>query len=151
VTKSPQAVFDMNIKSCLVRRASCAVLLFSLTLCASADDFGGSWKALFTGDFRPKMFTEILFDFRVEGSKLSGVTHIDGWPGDATITDGVIEGDHISFTTVGRVPSSSGLPRFRYDGTLHGNEAKLTVMWGYIGQDEGKDLRMEMTARKLPL
>ncbi len=56
------------------------------------------------------MIKDVAFDFRVDGKSLKGSAHLDVWPGDAAITDGTIEGDRISFTVVGKIPSTTGMP-----------------------------------------
>jgi hypothetical protein len=96
---------------------------------ATAADVTGTWKAWFVGPMgdRPKMFSEIIFDFKVDGSGLTGNAHMGNWPGDAFISDGRFEAGHFSFTATGRMPSSSGVPKFRIEGTIHGNEMKVTM------------------------
>jgi hypothetical protein len=45
---------------------------------AAANDFSGTWKAVFTGpmDERPKMVSEMVFNFKVDGSKVTGMAHM---------------------------------------------------------------------------
>jgi len=48
-------------------------LLATLAVGASATDVDGTWKVHFTGPIghRPKMVTEMIFDFKVEGSEIA--------------------------------------------------------------------------------
>src|SRR5450755_47424 len=111
----------MQTKSRAIKFAFGWTLLVALALGAPPAALEGRWEAHFTSDAglpAPKSFNEFTFDFHVDGNKLTGTAHIDGWPGDAPITDGIISGDHISFITLGSYPSSSGHPRFRYQGTI---------------------------------
>ncbi len=75
------------------------------------------------------MIKDVAFDFRVDGKSLKGSAHLDVWPGDAAITDGTIEGDRISFTVVGKIPSTTGLPKFRpgVDATARKPAVKLEI------------------------
>lgn len=88
-----------------------------------------------------------LFDFHVvDGNRLTGTAHIgDYYPGTAPITQGMIDGDHVSFTVVGEHPSSNGLPTMKFTGTIHGDEMELTMdlVDGYL--DSGNT---EMKARR---
>ena len=90
---------------------------------------------------------QALFDFHVvDGNRLTGSAQIgDSYPGKAPITEGTIDGDHVSFTVIGEHPSSNGLPTMRFTGTIHGDELELTMdlVDGYL--DSGKT---EMKARR---
>lgn len=134
----------------------CALILWlTLALNASANDIDGTWKAVFVGpmDQRPKMVSEMVFDLRttiskrrigaltvVGGKQFTGMAHMANWPGDAPISEGRIEGNRISFTAVGRMPwesneqggASSGYPRLRFNGTIHRNDMKLTLIWDSV-------------------
>jgi hypothetical protein len=142
----------MQIKSWAIKCAVSSTLLVALTLGAQPSTLEGRWEAHFNGvgHVTPKSFGQFTFDFHVEGNKLTGTAHIDGWPGDAPITDGIISGDHISFITLGSYPSSSGFPRFRYQGTIQTNEMKLDFFYGYEGQNEASATKMQLVATKLP-
>jgi len=116
---------------------------------ASAEDVTGTWKAWWVGRIgdRPKMISDVSFDFKLEGTVLSGTAHLDHWPGDAPITDGRFEAGHFSFIAIGKLPSSSGLPKLKFEGTIHGKEMKLML----IHEDASPQRRRElpMDAKKL--
>jgi hypothetical protein len=112
---------------------------------ATAKDLDGEWKAHWTGRIgdRPKMIGKIRFDFRAEENGLTGIAHMDGWPGDCPITEVKIEAGRISFTATGRVPSSTGIPVMRFEGEIHGKELKLTVRHQIFGEDNGVGLPLD--------
>jgi hypothetical protein len=127
------------------------ILMATVALYASDTDVTGTWKAVFVGPMgeRPKMFTKVMLDLKVDGNKLTGMAHIKGWPGDAEITDGKIDGDRFSFTTIGTLSSSSGYPKMRYVGTLTGKEMKLTMFMGAVGRDDREARKLEMEGKKV--
>lgn len=116
-----------------------AVLSATLTFSAFANDLSGTWKAWFVGPIgqRPKMVSEMTFEFKVDGDKLTGMAHMASWPGDASITEGKVDGDRISFTVVGKSPwragglqgESSGFPKLDFVWKLNGTDAKITLIW----------------------
>jgi hypothetical protein len=118
------------------------LLLAATALQAHAADLTGTWKAVFTGPLmdRPKMVSEMIFDLKTDGDKLTGTAHIGNWPGDGPVLDGKIAGDRFSFTFIGKSPwtsggpegNASGLPRLTFRGTLQGNEMKLTAIWDSV-------------------
>jgi len=116
---------------------------------ATAKDLEGKWTARFVGRIgdRPKMIGRIDFGFIVEGNTLTGVAHMDGWPGDCPITDVRIDAGRISFTATGRIPSSTGIPVFRFEGEIHGNQLKLTMRHQIFGADNGRKLPMDVSRR----
>jgi|ERR1051326_8675642 hypothetical protein len=110
---------------------------------AAANDFNGTWKAVFIGPEgeRPKMVSEMVFNFKVDGSKVTGMAHMAAWPGDAEISDGKIDGNRITFTVIGKRPwtagsggvvTTSGYPKLVFAGTLKGGEMDLKLNWGSI-------------------
>ena len=105
---------------------------------ASANDFNGTWKAVFIGPAgaRPRMPSEMVFNFNVDGSKVTGVAHMGSWPGDAEISDGKIDGDRITFTVIGKHPwtgsNGSGYPKLAFAGTLKGGSMDIKLNWGSI-------------------
>jgi hypothetical protein len=108
--------------------------LLALTVSASAADVAGNWKLDFDGGDH-KAVSELRFEFRVDGGKLSGTAHVGkGFPGTAPISKGVIEGDHISFLVVGGSPTSAGYPKMKFDGTIHENEIELTMLFYYTDE-----------------
>jgi hypothetical protein len=126
------------------------VILFSaLVLGAPADDIAGKWKAIVVGGVRHKTIYEATFDFKVDGNRLDGMAHVGNeessyYPGTAPISNGEIKGEHISFTVIGEHPSSSGLPRMKFDGTVHGDAIDLTLSLGSERVD-----RMELTGKRI--
>lgn len=113
-------------------------LLALLTLCASAADVNGKWKATFTtpnGDTR-----ESTFDLKADGDKLTGtVAGAQGEP--AKIQDGKISGDDISFHVMRNFGGNE--VKLEYKGKVAANEIKFTVTFG------GGDRTFEMTAKRI--
>lgn len=130
------------------------VLLLSaaISLHAAANDFTGAWKAVFTGPVgeRPKTQSEWVFNLTADSSQVTGVAHMGAWPGDAPISNGKIDGGHITFTVIGKVPYratngvvvTTGYPKLVFDGVLKGGEIDLKLNWG------GNEL--DMQARRVP-
>ena len=128
---------------------------------ATANDFNGIWKAVFTGPIgeRPKMVAEMVFNIKVDGRKVTGLAHMDAWPGDAEITDGKIDGDRITFTVIGKLPwtagvggvvTSSGYPKLVFNGSLKDGGRNLKLNWGSIlttGEERSGSL-LDMRAKK---
>lgn len=112
---------------------------------ATAKDLEGKWKARWTGRIgdRPKMIANMSFDFSTEGSILTGIAHMSGWPGDCPITNVKIGNGRISFTATGRDPSSTGIPVMHFEGEVHGNELKLTMRHQIFGADNGLELPLD--------
>jgi hypothetical protein len=111
----------------------------------------GKWKVAFTGteSVRPKMFTVVLLDLKIEGDKLSGTATAGDWPGVAPISDGTVKGDHVTFSAVGAHASTTGYPKMAFDGIIQGDELKLTMAWGVVGDDpNAKKLAMTGTRFK---
>ena len=112
---------------------------------AAAKDLEGMWKTRWVGRIseRPKMIGGMRIEFRAEGNALTGVAHMDGWPGDCPITDGKFEAGRFSFTATGLRPSSSGIPVMRFEGEMHGKQLKLTMRHQIFGADNGVGLPMD--------
>jgi hypothetical protein len=115
------------------------VLLATLTLCASAADISGAWKLRVTDGVIHKTIAYATFEFKVDGSSLTGTAHIGNseyalYPGAAPISEGRVEGDHLSFRVVGRSPSSNGLPVMTFHGAIRGDHIDLTMRLidGYV-------------------
>jgi hypothetical protein len=144
-----------------MNRIRFALVLFAVAfLNAAANDVTGTWKAVFTGPIgeQPKMVSEMVFNFKVEGSKLTGTAHMAAWPGDAEITDGKIDGDRIMFTVIGKKPwtagsggvTTSGYPKLVFDGSLKGGEIDLKLNWGSVltTGEERSGRELDMRAKK---
>jgi hypothetical protein len=129
----------------------CSVLTF-LAMAASylsAAEIDGTWKARFTTaqSSLPMTVSEVTFDLKVVGNKISGMAHVGSWPGDAEISQGAIEGDHFTFTAIGHLPwrrssggvVSGGYPKLVFSGKLTGDDMTMKLDWGnvmYAGDEE---------------
>jgi hypothetical protein len=104
-----------------------------------------TWKAVFTGPIgdRPKMFSEVVMDWKVRGGVITGTAHAGNWPGNAPISDGVLSGKKFSFTAIGTLGSSTGFPKMDFEGTIDGDKMDVTMMFGYVDS--------YMVPRKLPM
>ena len=93
------------------------VLLILSTAMAFAADITGAW----TGQMGPDGGGfQISFTFKQEGAKLTGT--VNGPQGDPIqISEGKVDGDKVSFTV-----SFNGMT-FRHEGTISGDEIKLTM------------------------
>jgi hypothetical protein len=118
------------------------LLLAAMALGAPAADIGGTWKVVFTCPLeqRPKMVSEMIFELNATGSKLTGTAHMASWPGDASLSEGRVDGDRFSFTVIGTSPwrskgpmgEASGLPKLTFTGTVEGKEMQLTLVWDSV-------------------
>jgi hypothetical protein len=113
-----------------------------LAICVAASGEGnnidGHWKVRYTGGPQMTTMGGAEFDFKAQGNELTGTANIGmGWPGEAPISNGRIEGDHISFMVFGRLWSTSGFPKMRFTGTIHGDEIKLTMILFYEKEEPG--------------
>ena len=131
-----------------------------LATSAFASDINGTWKVWFTGPkgSRPKMVSEMTFDLKAEGDKVTGMAHMAKWPGDAPISEGRIDGDRVAFTVIGKKPweagppLSSGYPKLVFTGTLKGDETEITLRWGSVmisGEGSESESTLEMEGRKV--
>lgn len=139
-----------------------AVLIAAMVpLSASANEIDGKWKAWFVGPMaHSTKLAEIVFNFKVEGDRLTGMAYMAECPGDASISDGKIDGNRVSFTVIGKNPwesggagwESSGYDRLKFTGTIRGNEIKLVLIWDSVlihGTRKPDTLEMEMDGRKM--
>jgi hypothetical protein len=96
---------------------------------AFAADVAGKWTSFFEG---PDGKMEIVFDFKVDGGKITG--SVTGPHGEMPITEGKVTGDEITFTVA--------TDQFKavHKGKIAGNEMKLSVDMG--------ERTMEMTAKR---
>jgi len=69
------------------------VLLFLFSLCVQAADVNGTWTATFNTQIGEQNYT---YDIKVAGTALTGT--ITTANGEATLTDGKVEGKTIMFT-----------------------------------------------------
>ena len=99
------------------------LVLFAVSaLTAAAADISGNWKA--TADLGGQT-VERTFVFKVDGNKLTGETTSSLF-GKSTITDGVVEGDNVSFTITAKFQENE--TKLTYKGKVNaaGNEIKFT-------------------------
>ncbi|HUA63283.1 MAG TPA: DUF2059 domain-containing protein [Verrucomicrobiae bacterium] len=118
-----------------------AALFAAGSLAAAPADFAGTWKVKYAGPpmTGPKTIGSMIFDFKIDGGRVAGFAHIGTWPGLAPIAGGKVDGDHISFTATGYLPSSSGIPTCRIEGTISGDElvVKLSQIRSIGGPGSG--------------
>jgi hypothetical protein len=128
-----------------LRSAAALLALCGMTAFAQAPTPAGTWQAKFTGPIgpRPKMFSTVDLTLKVESGHITGTALAGKWPGEAPVSDGVIDGNHVTFTAIGRLGSTSGLPRMDFDGTIQGGTMTLTMTWGFVGQSGARKLPME--------
>ena len=112
----------------------------------------GRWKAVFVGkeNIRPKMFSEVVFDIVVNEDKITGTATMANWPGVAPISDGILKGDQVSLTSIGKIISSSGYPKMIFNGVIQGEVMKLTMTWSYVGGNDATSPKWEMEATRIP-
>jgi hypothetical protein len=60
-----------------------------VSLDATAKDLEGAWKTRWVGRIgeRPKMIGSMRIEFKADANRLTGVAHMESWPGDCPITD----------------------------------------------------------------
>jgi len=104
------------------------VLTLLLAALVSAADVSGKWKGTAEG---PNGAIERTFTFKVDGGKLTGETESE-MLGKATINDGKIEGENLSFTIKANFQGNE--MKLEYKGKVVGDQIKLTVDFGGGGQ-----------------
>ena len=106
-----------------------AVFVAAIPAFASGADFAGTWKVTYAGAASPapKTIGSMIFDFKINGGEVVGLAHIGVWPGLAPIAEGKVDGDHISFTATGYLPSTTGTPTCRIEGTLSGDDLVIEL------------------------
>jgi hypothetical protein len=118
-----------------MKRIAVLTLLLAASLCAA--DVNGKWKGTAEG---PNGKIERTFTFKVDGSKLTGETESE-MLGKATINDGKIEGDNLSFSITANFQGNE--MKLQYKGKVSGDEIKLTVEF------PGSDQKVEYTLKKI--
>ena len=113
---------------------SAIVMLVCLSAAANATDLNGKWK----GDMKTPNgdSLEINFNFQVSGEKLTGT--VANSYGEEQITEGVVNGDAISFVIL----AGGGQFKISYKGKVVGEDLKFTVTIGDMGDGE-------LTARRV--
>jgi hypothetical protein len=99
----------------MLRTFGISVLLLVAAATAFAADVSGKW----TGDMPARQATApATFVFKVDGNKLTGT--MTGPQGEATLQEGTVSGNEISFSTQG------GQAKILFKGTVSGDEIKMT-------------------------
>jgi len=96
------------------------VLCLFFAVAAIAADVSGKWVAQVPG--RDGQTREVTFDFKVDGSKLTGT--MSTRMGEVPIQDGVVKGDEISFVVV--LSFGGNEVRMEYNGKVQGDEIHFT-------------------------
>ena len=112
----------------LALRASVLVLAMGVVSFADSKDIDNNLTVQYVDGLAMKTIGGAEFEIDANGSHLTGTANIGvGWPGKAPISNGKIDGDHISLTVLGKQASSDGLPKMDFAGTIHANKIKLTM------------------------
>ena len=111
-------------------------LLAAVSACAASVD--GRWIAKMEN--RKQGPQEIVFNLKSEGDRLTGTVATGRRMREATIQDGKISGDQISFTTVTRNRKTQKDSKLLWTATFSGNELKGT------SQPEGRGRGRSFTA-----
>lgn len=111
-------------------------LLFLLVFASMAADVSGKWIAQVPG--REGQTREQVFNFKVDGDKLTGTT--TGFQGnEIQISDGKVTGDNIAFKV--KVEFQGNAIEQNYKGTVSGDEIKMT-------REGGRGPAREFTAKR---
>ena len=127
-----------------------AVIVLGLALAtAVAADVTGKWISERPGRGGETMTT--TFNFKAEGSTLTGTVSSPMGGEDNPISDGKIEGDNISFVVKMEMMGNS--MTMKYKGTVAGDEIKMTMefeggMGGRGGGGGGAPKEFEMTLKR---
>ncbi|MGA2588575.1 MAG: hypothetical protein ABSH32_01545 [Bryobacteraceae bacterium] len=108
-----------------------------LAVAALAADVSGKWTAQVPG--RNGQTREMTFNLKADGGTLTGT--VSGRQGDTPISDGKIDGDHISFSQTMEFNGNS--MKFLYKGTVSGDEIKFMR-----SRDGGEGSPQEFTAKR---
>jgi hypothetical protein len=122
--------------------ATFVLLLVTLTVAFGAD-IDGKWKSERKIDRNGETMTiTLVFDLKADGSKLTGKVMISSPRGDrqADVSDGKIDGNKFSFSTVTEGPNGSMTTK--YEGTVEGDTLKGT------SAREGGNRTMPFEAKK---
>ena len=69
----------------------------------------------------------MILDLKVNGNVVTGTAIIGPWPGEAPISDGKIEGNHITFTATGHLGSTTGIPTCQFGVTIQDDEMHVVM------------------------
>jgi hypothetical protein len=113
------------------------VFLVALVLSASDSNIAGNWNARFTGGVGYTTVADADLQFKVDGENLTGVVRVgNGFPGKAPISEGKINGDHISFTAIGKNTAMGAIITMKFTGIVHGDELDLAMT---MSGDDGSE------------
>jgi opacity protein-like surface antigen len=99
--------------------ALAVVVTLVFAMAAVAADVTGAWNAKYEG--RQGRTMDMTFNLKASGQNLTGT--VSGMGGDTQITDGVINGDNISFKVKREFQGRSMV--MKYDGQVSGDEIKF--------------------------
>lgn len=100
-----------------------AIAFVVMSAAALPGDISGEWTAEIVG--RDKRITKTFYEFKVDGSKLTG--SVLGYPEDERpIFDGKVKGDKISFAL--REYFGDRYMKYMYVGKISGNTIKFRVV-----------------------
>ncbi len=112
----------------LDRRMALVVLGLGLAVGARAAEVGGKWTATFDSQIGEQRYT---YDLKAEGDRFSGTAESNF--GKATIQEGVVKGDDVSFVEL--LDFQGQTLRIEYRGKITGDEMKLTRTVGDFGSE----------------
>ena len=108
-----------------------ALLLTASFSLADESNAAGIWKVFYVNSQPasggPKTVGEIVLNLKVDGKTVSGNVGIGMWPGPAPISDGRMEGDHITFTATGHLDSTTGIPTCKFDVTIRADKMHVAL------------------------
>lgn len=119
-----------DVKPLLLLSLVVLTTLVGTTRAVSADtDVVGKWIVVYAGSpgTAPKTVGSMILDLKVNGNVVTGTAFIGAWPGEAPISDGKIESDHITFTATGHVGSTTGIPTCKFDVIMQDDEMHVTL------------------------
>ena len=116
------------------------ILALGFLASARAADVAGKWKAEFDTQVGLQKYT---FDFKVDGEKLTGKLSAerDGETREASLTEGKINKDDISFVETLKLPDRD--LRIEFTGKVSGDEIKFTRKVGDLGSSEATAKRVK--------
>lgn len=102
------------------RYALLGLILSLISIPTFAQGATGKWNATVEG---PQGQFSMVFNFTVDGSKLTGSTSND-FVGDTPISDGTIKGNNLSFKV--KFDSPGGAMTINYEATVDGDKMTMT-------------------------
>ena len=106
-------------------------LLLTASFAFAESSVTGIWKVAYAdsqpASGGPKTVGEMILNLKLEGGGVGGNVVIGRWPGEAPISDGKIDGGHITFTATGHLDSSTGIPTCKFDVTIEGDKMHVAL------------------------